>query len=289
MGRNGKHSPQGEKPSTINRQSQYQPAALFEAYGLFAINAFGPLRRSKPSIFDQRLGFLNRRIDEILKPDPPMLTARLEYAALGWPTFPAPASGEKKSLKSCKRNKWQDPIGPMMRWGATMDERIIRADFKKWPDQNVGIVTGVESGMFVIETDTAEHGAGVDGEAELAKWQAEHGALPETLEDLSPSNSRHRFFRHPGGIKIKNADGVLDGVDVRGDNGMVLAAPSYRPPKAATADEPAKAGGVYRWVNQGHPIADAPQALLDLVTEKQAMSEDPIVEESIETKAKSYE
>ncbi|XIA62191.1 hypothetical protein ACFIOY_21355 [Bradyrhizobium sp. TZ2] len=30
-------------------------------------------------------------------------------------------------------------------------------------------------------------------------------------------------------------------------------------------DQPDKPGGVYRWINEGHPIADAPQALLEIV------------------------
>jgi Bifunctional DNA primase/polymerase, N-terminal len=232
----------GDKKSTTN----HTKSLLFEAYGHFATNAFNPQARSKPAIFDQRLSFYNKRIDEIVTPDPPMLTARLNYASRGWPTFPAPDDGSKRSEKSGERSKSRSKIyGPLMRWDATTTEQLIRNDFKKWPDQNIGIVTGPESGVFVLETDTKEHGDDVNGEAALKAWEAEHGALPETLEAESPSKSRHRFFNHPGlGIKIKNVAGVLDGVDVRGNGGMVLAAPSYRPPKAATADEPAKAGGV---------------------------------------------
>jgi putative DNA primase/helicase len=111
----------------------------------------------------------------------------------------------------------------------------------------------------------------------LQTWEAEHGALPDTLKARSPSGSIHRFFKHPGtGIKIKNVAGIMHGVDVRGNGGMVIGVPSYRPPNPATADAPAKAGGVYVWVNQGHRIVDAPEALLELVMEKPAAPQEPI-------------
>jgi hypothetical protein len=258
-----------------------QKAAMFEAFGHH-------LQSRSPN----RDEHLRRQIDEILSAiDPPMLMARLEYAARGWPTFPAPADGSKKSEKAGERSKSRSKIyGPLMRWDATTTEQLIRNDFKKWPNQNIGIVTGHESKTFVVETDTKEHGDDINGEAKLKAWEAEHGAFPETLMAQSPSGSIHRFFNHPGrGIKIKNVAGVLDGVDVRGDGGMVLAVPSYRPPKAATADEPAKAGGVYVWVNAGHAIADAPQALLELVIER-LVDESPAPEAPIDNKkAKNYE
>jgi hypothetical protein len=190
----------------------------------------------------------------------PMLAARLEYAARRWWTFPAPADGSKKSLKSAERSGG-------VRWGATIDPEVIRKEFRshRFRDQNVGIMCGVESGIFVIETDTAEHGDDIDGEAALNAWEADNGALPPTLMARSPSGSVHRYFRHPGrGIKVKSFSAILgegSGVDCKADGGMVLAPPSVRPATAA------KAGGVYSWVNAGHLIADAPEALLDVVIE----------------------
>ncbi len=263
----------------------HSKAALFEAYG----NHLASRKGHRADL--QRI--LNTRINEIMKAaiDPPMLKARLDYAARGWPTFPAPADGSKRSEKTGERSKSRSSIyGPLMRWDATTNEHIIRNDFKKWPNQNIGIVTGIESRIFVIETDTKEHGDDVNGEAKLRAWEAEHGALPETLMARSPSGSIHRFFRHPGlGIKIKNVAGVLDGVDVRGNGGMVIGVPSYRPPRLATADEPAKAGGVYVWISEGHPIVDAPQALLELVVEK-LVDESPSPEAPIDNKkAKNFE
>jgi len=205
----------------------------------------------------------------------PILTARLEYASRGWWTFPAPPDGSKKSLKSEKHSGTA--------WGMTTDAAVIRAEFKshRFRDQNVGIATGAVSGIFVIETDTAEHGDGIDGEASLKTWETEHGALPETLMSRSPSGSVHRFFKHPGpGTKVKSFNAIYgkgSGVDCKGDGGMVIGVPSVMPPRPAKGRKPAKAGGAYVWLNAGHPIADAPQALLDVVIERASQPDDQTI------------
>jgi hypothetical protein len=182
------------------------------------------------------------------------LSAALDYVGRGWYVFPAQSSGEKKSHKSAEHT----PSG--RKWGMTLDEVEVRADFKKWVDANIGIVTGVLSGIFVIETDTTV-GHNSDGAAELAKLEQANSQLPETLMAISPTGSIHRFFQHPGsGFKIWNSDNyIAPGVDCRGDGGMVIGAGSVRP------DKPGKPGGTYRWVNPGTPIAACSQWMLDIV------------------------
>lgn len=171
-----------------------------------------------------------------------MLEAALEYAANGWWVFPVPP-GEKKSYKAAKYSS--------TKWGMTTNPKIIRQDFRKWPDANVGIVTGAKSGIFVIEADTTE-GHDVDGLASIQNLESRYGVLPETRTAISPSGSIHRYYRHPGdGIKIWNSESFLaPGVDVRGDGGMVLAPPSIKPDV-----------GTYRWLNQGE-VVDAPEWLI---------------------------
>ena len=70
---------------------------------------------------------------------------------------------------------------------------------------------------------------------------------------VSPSGSVHRITIIPGnGIKIWNSDSEFAlGVDVRGDGGMVIAPPSIKPNV-----------GIYKWINEGHAIADAPAWLI---------------------------
>ena len=179
----------------------------------------------------------------------------------GWAVFPAPP-GEKKSYKSAERSGGR-------KWGATTDAAEINQDFKRWPNANVGIVCGALSGIFVVEADTKE-GHDVDGIASLSELEAQHGALPATLEAESPSGSVHYYFNHPG-YPIKNSASVVaSGVDVRGDGGMVMGVPSIKPGK-----------GAYKWRNN-LPIADCPQWLLDRIA---AGKEKPEPELSISQRA----
>jgi hypothetical protein len=194
----------------------------------------------------------------------PIVEHAAHYAANnGWHVFPVPP-GTKKSHKSALHSDGRP-------WGATIDAAEIRRDFQQWPDANVGIVTGAMSGIFVIETDTADgHGEGTDGAAALARLEAEHGPLPPTLEAESPSGSIHRYYNHPA-FKIKNSASLIGpGIDIRGDGGMVVAPPSIKPGK-----------GAYSWRNQ-LPIADAPQWLLDRIV---AGKEKPQPELSISKQA----
>jgi bifunctional DNA primase/polymerase-like protein/primase-like protein len=161
----------------------------------------------------------------------------------------SPARHQKKSYKSKKYSGGR-------RWGATTDAAEIKRNWKRWPKANIGVATGVESGFFVPDIDSDE-GHGVNGFASLAALEKEHGALPPTLQARTPSGGAHYFFKHPGnGIKIKCSTSELgDGIDIKGDGGMVLLPPSVK-----------ANGSAYVWSNDLE-IADAPQWLLDLVVE----------------------
>jgi hypothetical protein len=179
----------------------------------------------------------------------PILKAALRYGESDLFVFPVPP-GAKRSYKSALRSGGR-------RWGATRDADVIQRDFTRWPFARIGIPTGIDNGIVVVETDTIE-GHGVDGAASLAQLEARHGPLPETLQAISPSGSVHRYLKHPGaGIKIKNSAGELrPGIDVRGDGGMVIAPPSVTPEV-----------GAYRWLNRS-PIAAMPEWLVELTREK---------------------
>jgi hypothetical protein len=197
---------------------------------------------------------------------PPMLVARLAYAALGWSTFPAvfPANGQKKSLLA----KAHSASG--VNWGATRDPDVIRAEFaphsRRLRNQYAaGLPTGED--VVVIEIDIRD---GVDGAASLKELETKYGVLPETLMAQSPSVpcSIHYYFEQPPGVRIKtSASAIGPGIDVRGHGGMVIVPPSYRPPRKATKDKPAKAGGYYEWINPDCPIAKLPQQWIDLVVD----------------------
>lgn len=117
---------------------------------------------------------------------------------------------------------------------------------------NIGIATGKESGIFVIDID------GPEGEAALADY-----GLPATLT-VTTAKGRHLYFRWPG-YEIKTRVRVLPSVDVRGDGGYIVGPGSVH-----------KTGVVYEFYNPLEVIEDAPQKLLDLIARKVPPSAPPV-------------
>ena len=178
------------------------------------------------------------------------LALALDYAARGWPVFPVPP-GKKESYKS---KKYSGGVN----WGASTDSTQIHRDFARWPQANIGIRCGKDAGVFVVDVDTLD-GHGRDGLAELDRLTAKHGSLPQTVEAISPTGSRHFYFSYPVHTEVKNSESkVAPGIDVRGEGGMVIAAPSVKP----EYPEP------YHWVNAPGlvDIAECPDWLLGLAT-----------------------
>jgi|tagenome__1003787_1003787.scaffolds.fasta_scaffold20986081_6 hypothetical protein len=171
-----------------------------------------------------------------------MLEAALYYASKGLEVFPAPP-GTKKSHKKAQFSNDRE-------WGKTTDTAEIKRDWSRWPEANVCIVMGPESGCFVVEVDTPE-GHDVDGFASLRELEAQHGPLPETRQAISPTGSIHYYFKWPKtGTIINSTSEIGPGIDVRGDGGMVLAPPSQKP-----------GVGAYKWISE-HSVVDAPDWIL---------------------------
>lgn len=133
---------------------------------------------------------------------------------------------------------------------ATVDLEAIAEWWTQWPEAGVGIATGIDSRVIVVDVDP-RHG----GDDALAALEREHGDIPPTWRCLTPSGGLHLYVHHPGG-QITNRVGVWPGIDLRGDAGYVVAPPT------ALSD-----GRRYAW-EAGHgphelaPIA-APPWLLD--------------------------
>jgi hypothetical protein len=129
---------------------------------------------------------------------------------------------------------------------ATIDPTTIARWWRTNPDYNIAIATGAISNVFVVDVD------GLDAEAELRKLEAEHGALPATVEVIT-ARGRHIWFVYPAETTICNSVCKIGpGIDVRGDNGYALVPPSMHP-----------SGKLYCWsVDSTNAIAEAPAWLL---------------------------
>ena len=187
------------------------------------------------------------------------LSEALRYAERGWCVIPlhtpegAGCSCGKPDCSSVgKHPRTKDGLA-----SATADTVKIQEWFDRWPKANVGIRTGEWSGIAVLDVD------GDDGKASLLKLQAAHGAIPATLRALTGRASGdgkrkgcHYFFKMPGGVQLRNSAGVLGpGLDIRGEGGYVVAAPSKH-----------HSGLLYQWLKKDLALAEVPDWMLGALT-----------------------
>lgn len=161
------------------------------------------------------------------------------YADNGWRVIPIPAA--KKFPEGFAR--WQER--------ATTDHDLIDQWWSEHPDHGIGIATGTESGIWVLDVDDYES---------FRDLEQRHEPLPDTLTVITGSGGYHFYYRHPPGVAIRNnaSTRLGPGLDVRGDGGFVVAPPSVHPN-----------GRQYVWdAGQPDTVADAPQWLVDLVCER---------------------
>ena len=185
----------------------------------------------------------------------------LHYASLGIPVLPLhymKSTGKCScgEAKPCKKGK--HPLGRLVPHGltdATTDEDTIRQWFDGKP-YNIGICTGTESRIFVLDRDDRD-----GGDQSLADLEDDHSALPVTLSQRT-GNGVHYLFNLPPDQPIKNsAKKIAPGLDIRGIGGYIVAAPSVH-----------ENGNTYTWLDCELPtreqIADAPPWLLDLLSQE---------------------
>lgn len=108
---------------------------------------------------------------------------------------------------------------------ATADADQVATWWKKTPAANIGIACGEINGFVVIDVDRG-HDDGIDGADTLRELEQEMGALPDTVEALTPNGGRHLFFKYPSGQNIRNKTGIAPGIDIRANGGYVVGVPS---------------------------------------------------------------
>lgn len=165
--------------------------------------------------------------------------AALGYLSRGWSVVPV-RSGEKRPLVHWEEFQYRH---------ATKDEVVQW--YRRWPDAGVAIVCGMTSGLIVLDVDP-RHG-GDDSLEDLERTQA---PLPHSIEAITGGGGRHIYFAHPGGT-LFNRVGLVQGIDLRGDGGIIIAPPSLH-----------ASGRRYEWEVAHHPdetaLAPMPAWLLAL-------------------------
>jgi len=139
---------------------------------------------------------------------------------------------------------------------ATTDMSIIGSWLMMQPNANIGIATGKNSGLVVLDIDS-RHG----GDDSLFDLEAANGKLPPTLEVLTGGGGRHLYYKYPAGVQYvkSNAGQLGPGLDIRADGGYVVAPPSIH-----------ASGRAYEWEASSDPesdeLAELPQWFIDLLT-----------------------
>jgi len=171
-----------------------------------------------------------------------MIETALHYAAKGWQVFPL--------LPNDKRPATDNGFK-----AATTQRAIIEGWWLRWPDANVGIVTGSVSGIVVLDVDRKH---GVDGVVAATELD-----LPETLVIRTPSGGFHLFYTLPEGVKVARRIGVRPGLDILGDGGYVVGAGSM------------VNGALYEIVRP-RPMVPVPDALVKLAENHKATAVTPV-------------
>ncbi len=179
----------------------------------------------------------------------PRIDAAVAYAQAGLAVFPVHSVEHRQC--SCGnpqcRNKGKHPRTASGLKDATVDTRQVKSWWETWPTANIGICTGKESGIFVVD---------IDGE-EGFEWLHKQ-PFAQTPMVRTGSGGIHVFFRYPTDREIKNsARKIAPQVDIRGDGGYVIAPPSSH-----------ASGNFYEWIQSWTevPFAEAAQAVLDEIT-----------------------
>ncbi len=141
---------------------------------------------------------------------------------------------------------------PLIPWTHLQTSRPSENDidewFERWPDANIGIVTGEISNLVVLDVDP-KHG----GDAALAHLEQRYRPLPITIEAITGGGGWHFYFAHPSFL-IRNRAGLAQGIDLRWGRRLHCRAafyPSRRPPLCM---------GCRAWAGRGRPRAFPPLA-----------------------------
>ncbi len=105
-----------------------------------------------------------------------MLDAALRYAEMGWYVFPLKPNEKVPIIKAWNKQ-------------ATIDLDKIRQWWSKWPDANIGILTGKKSGLFVVDIDPKN-----GGDESITQLLDTHGDFPKTATQKTGSGGSHVLF-----------------------------------------------------------------------------------------------
>lgn len=160
-----------------------------------------------------------------------MLEAALGYIERGWSVMPVNRTGTKV---------------PLVKW-TELQERIATREeviewWTRWPEANIGVITGSISGIVAIDIDTRKG-------AEVAPVLA---VAPTEFINRTGSGGAHLLYEYPYEVEegVRTRANLMKGVDVRSDGGYIVVPPSIH-----------ANGTPYEWDSEGDPSSLPPEVI----------------------------
>lgn len=177
----------------------------------------------------------------------------LFYAGLGWQVFPVHSVIDVDQCTCGNSGCDHQGKHPRTKNGlkdATDDEERIAAWWDEHPESNVGVATGSESGIWVVDVDKKLNG--------LDNWEKfVDGRELGTCEQITGSGGRHLIFAWDDSAgEVRNRTNMLPGVDVRGEGGYIIVPASNH-----------LSGNVYSWIQGSDPSSLDPVIAPDWLLE----------------------
>ena len=135
-----------------------------------------------------------------------MLQEAIRYHKLGYNVIPLRKSGKKPLIP------WKE----YQQRRSTIDE--IRGWWERWPDANIGIVSGRSTGTIVLDID------GPIGE----KFIKDSGGLPDTPK-CRTAKGHHYYLKYPSEFDVRCTENKDLQIGIKGNGGYVVAPPSIHP------------------------------------------------------------
>ena len=170
------------------------------------------------------------------------------YTEKGMRVFPCVVNDKRPALKG-----WQDKATTNM-------ETIFNWWANEYPNANIGIKTGKDSNLVIVDVDVKSNAKGMES---LEQLQLECGVF-NTLMAHSPSGGRHYYFQYPElEDHIKGPTDFRLGIDIRADGNLIIA-------PGSSID-----GNPYRFDDIDKEIAELPDRLLEMLVSKEELSMSP--------------
>ena len=180
----------------------------------------------------------------------------LYYAAQGWTVVPLHTITSEGHCSCGKSDSCTSPgKHPRTRSGlkdGSSEAAIVQHWWTRWPNSNIGLVTGRSSGFVVLDVDMNHGGYGT-----LDELKREHGALPNTAIVSTGGGGQHYYFVAPD-TPMCNRNPMRQGIDFKAEGGYVVAPPSKH-----------HSGKTYEWDLRSPHFVAMPAWLEAMVREKE--------------------